>query len=249
MPLSPQATQLLEYAERVPRIIEREKITSLLEKAGIPIFEPVIAFQEAYGGIVLPPLLIREFRSYVLGFIHPAPVSKPTFCSQVKHALFGPGKPPRNQYLVEGHTILAQENKGRWLFRCAEDWLEDLYYIDQSGELYYLDCVAENSHMESRASSFENFLERKVLYSRLHSLQRIARLNMTMFDHLYAIEHWGLHEFPEAAGGFWSQIWLNESLCAIRDPNDWIELYSKAEMSAGDLVILRESMGRIRQHL
>ncbi|MDY7230609.1 hypothetical protein [Hyalangium rubrum] len=131
--------------------MRRQDIIDALERVELPVFEPVVQFQEEFGGCMLPEH--QQFRYFDLLLYTPDRVLDPR-----SRLLERFGKEP-----VES-AIHAQELNGTWFFECGEMSRSSPFFVElsQAGALcvgYSLDEPFEV------APSVEHWLETRALDS------------------------------------------------------------------------------------
>ncbi len=110
MNLSERAISWLRAQERVPAITDQGRIIAAIQQAGAPVFEPVLQFQEEYGGLVLYAGRVP----LAFGIVH---LTTRTFW-----------KP---------ETVAVYFEEGIWYFECCNTQYPMEFCIDQNG--HYLE--------------------------------------------------------------------------------------------------------------
>jgi hypothetical protein len=144
MALSERAQQMLEQGIRHPCRIERTQILAALQQADLPVFEPIVAFQQRFGGI--------EYR--VKGSSH-----------GMSFNLFQKDASPQER-LPEISAFTGESQ--RYFFECGEHRVAQFgFYLDQEGTLY----VDERfSSPVAIASSVEKYIESDAMVNELIDL-------------------------------------------------------------------------------
>jgi hypothetical protein len=140
--LSLGARTMLERRPRRLTITDREAIIEQITRAGLPVFEPVVAFQMRYGGM--------EYR--VRGSIH-----------GFSFDLFiGPPNEPQELYGEE-------DPQGCWAFECGNERVAQFgFFVRQDGAI----CVdGDNDVLLPIASSVEKYIESDAMHDGLMDIQ------------------------------------------------------------------------------
>lgn len=141
MAFSQRAQRLLEQGRRHPCPIERAHILAALQQAGVPVFEPIVAFQQRFGGIEYHVKGTRQSMSF---------------------DLFQPYAPPLPEISV------FTDERQRYFFECAEHSLAPVcFYLGEEGTLYVDDCFAAPVVI---ASSVEKYIESDAMVNELTEL-------------------------------------------------------------------------------
>ena len=98
--------------EREPAIIDRDKITVALEKAGVPIFQPIVEFQIAYGGYIE----WYGFNDFHWGILH---------------------HNPEPDSFLEPNEIDFYSEDDEYYITCANCHRSDTWALDSKGKLYW----------------------------------------------------------------------------------------------------------------
>ncbi len=110
MALSARATAFLKTQERRNSIRDERRILEALDRAQLPIFEPVIDFQQQYGGCTFYAI----YEPMVYGILHPKPRS------------------------VEANNIsgFSDDDGITYLFECVDTLYQMSFHIDGDGTYY-----------------------------------------------------------------------------------------------------------------
>jgi hypothetical protein len=107
--MSSVALEYLRRCEWRPAIRDRAAIVAALEREGLPVFEPVVCFQQRYGGLVQYAIL------------------EPIYFGLIHHR-------PRGS--IDPDTIVANEDEGAWYFQCADTRYQMDFELDQDGTYF-----------------------------------------------------------------------------------------------------------------
>lgn len=191
--MSARAQRMLEHGKRYPHPADRGQIIDCLQRSDLPVFEPVVAFEEEFGGVAYH---IRGTGDGLLLGIAPAwaAPSGPQYW-----------RPERLQKRLE-RPVWATQHGGEWFFECCA-WLrhaEEPPLLKQTGELWTLDGLPTPV-----ASSTRVYIEGHALLDELIELQptwvwllfgdRLPRGDRRLDAQLNSL---GLPVFPEATDAF-----------------------------------------------
>jgi hypothetical protein len=110
--VSERAKQYLATLEREPAIIDEEQVIAAMERAKLPVFEPVVQFQIDYGGYIE----WYGFNDFHWGILH--------------------HKPEPESFLTANEIAFDSED-GEYFITCADCHLSDHWTLDSKGSLYW----------------------------------------------------------------------------------------------------------------
>jgi hypothetical protein len=140
MAFSQRAQRLLEQGRRRPCPIERDHILAALQQVELPVFEPIVAFQQRFGGIAY----------HVKGTQH-----------SIYFNLF-------HKYAPLPDISVITDERQRYFFECAEHSVAPVcFYLGEEGTMYVDDCFAAPVAI---ASSVEKYIESDALVNELSEL-------------------------------------------------------------------------------
>lgn len=218
MALSTRASALLASFPRHPYVGSARTMEYVFAKAGLPLFEPVIAFQQQYAGYRLSTTHYRLFPGLLCGVVHHKPLP-PTRNPLIQlWRLSRPRVHHRySEYRVDDYHLRVSRYKNQWFFACTDDSFEGQNYIDEKG-VFYHDYIDDHYFRPSRfASSMDKYIEKEAFirtvigsHEHMQYLCSIAKANAN-WDELAT--KWRLVKDEDASDDR-EQFWYSESLVA-----------------------------------
>lgn len=212
MALSERAQRMLARGGRTPHPTDPAEIAGYLERAGVPTFEPVVAFAMEYSGIWY----------------------------RVRGRL-GDERHPMRIELVSGYrgrgtgaigVSLPEDGDEHYYFRCIEGLHQGVFFIDQHGALY-LDY-------EPLSSTVSLFLEWEAMRDELMDSQPEwleVSVRMSSGDAARLAQALDLPPVPEASDSD-TTWWANGGLRAVHGSADRCIVYARTREEAGQIASL-----------
>ena len=224
MALSARASALLASFPRYPYVGSTRTMEYVFAKAGLPLSEPIIAFQQQYAGYILGTT-DRLFPGLLCGVVHhkPLPPTRNPLTqlwrlARPKFPLFYEG------YRVDDYILRIDRYKSQWFFGCTDNSFEGRNFIDEKGFLYHhMHDTGGGGHFKPSpfASSMNKYIEKEAFRREPVHASPLQKFEDILSEDMRSVIggkswdsfriKWGLIQDKDASDEI-SQLWFSDYL-------------------------------------